>query len=571
MKNLSIRAKLLGAILAVAAANGLFAVFFFPAQQRRSVEASFAREVEALASTVALGIGIGMETGDLTGVQKSMEFARSNPAVRFVYLMSDGEKMASFPEDIRLDNELMNADTLEIGEAEIESDALDGVVYIGASTGDLEAALSKARTVALGVAALLLAFGGVLAFALAGFIVGPIRNAVEQINALAEGRLDSWPENDSEDEVGQMSRALNRAILGIRGALEATEVDWDEITEQRHREIEMRKAEAARIEREREETRAIQETVDRILASVRVASQGNLTEQVEVSGDGAVDQVGRGLNSLLGDLRESIARVAGNVSTLTATAGDLTSVTSRIGDEASSTWSRAREASQAAELVSGNINSAAAATEELTASVSEIAQNAAHAADVARSAVETARATNRSVEALGTSSVEIGSVVEVIATIADKTNLLALNATIEAARAGDAGKGFAVVAHEVKELASQSAIAAQEIGDKINAIQADSESAVHALREITEVISDIDSIQGSIAAAVEEQTATTQEIGRTLDEVAGATEQITATIQTVADAAQSTSDGVSSAQSSVAQLDDMSTGLHALVGQFQYE
>ena len=48
--------------------------------------------------------------------------------------------------------------------------------------------------------------------------------------------------------------------------------------------------------------------------------------------------------------------------------------------------------------------------------------------------------------------------------ITSQINILALNATIEAARAGDAGRGFAVVATEVKNLASQAAVASRELG-----------------------------------------------------------------------------------------------------------
>ncbi len=83
-----------------------------------------------------------------------------------------------------------------------------------------------------------------------------------------------------------------------------------------------------------------------------------------------------------------------------------------------------------------------------------------------------AERTGAVIRELSQAAARIGDFIGLISNIASQTNLLALNATIEAARAGDAGKGFSVVASEVKELASQTAKATDEIESQISAIQA---------------------------------------------------------------------------------------------------
>ncbi|MEM8923603.1 MAG: methyl-accepting chemotaxis protein [Actinomycetota bacterium] len=280
-------------------------------------------------------------------------------------------------------------------------------------------------------------------------------------------------------------------------------------------------------------------------------------------------ELGEALTTMSGSLKSMVHQLKDSAETLTGAATNLESVSGAMETNADHTSHEAENAALSGETVSANVTAVAAAVEEMNATIREVAANASSASSVAQQAVNLSQATSEKVGKLGESSQKIGQVIGVIVSIAEQTNLLALNATIEAARAGEAGKGFAVVASEVKELANQTATAAEEITASIEAIQLETGEAVDANVKITETIGDISEISTSIAAAVEQQSATTAEIGKSVEDAAAGTRSIAETIGSVATATQMTKQSSTEARANAEEMASLAGDLNQLVSQYR--
>ncbi|WP_374381621.1 PAS domain S-box protein [Dongia sp.] len=194
----------------------------------------------------------------------------------------------------------------------------------------------------------------------------------------------------------------------------------------------------------------------------------------------------------------------------------------QVALSAQSMKSTAKSLSTSAAQTSEQSSIASAASEELSASVQEIARQLDDANQIISGAVEVAKDSEGMVGGLVGAADRIGAVSHLITEIAGQTNLLALNATIEAARAGNAGKGFAVVASEVKNLATQTGKATEEITDQVTGIQGSSQKTAMSIREIADVIANVSRISASIASAVSQQSAATREVSSNIVGVAKA-------------------------------------------------
>ncbi len=231
------------------------------------------------------------------------------------------------------------------------------------------------------------------------------------------------------------------------------------------------------------------------------------------------------------------AHVKAVVDGVSSSANEMQATAQQMSETAEETSRQSANVASASDQATANVQTVAATAEELSASITEIGRQVMQSAKVAESAVAEAETTNGTVQGLAAAASRIGDVVSLITDIAGQTNLLALNATIEAARAGEAGKGFAVVAQEVKNLASQTAKATEEISQQITAVQEETNGAVGAIEKIRSIIGEVNDIATTISSAVEEQGVSTQEIARNVQQAARGTQDVNSNIEIVSKAA----------------------------------
>ncbi len=265
------------------------------------------------------------------------------------------------------------------------------------------------------------------------------------------------------------------------------------------------------------------------------------------------------------------AKVGGVIENVTAASQQMQSSAQMMSETAERSSRQSTVVASASEKATANVNAVSAATEELSASIGEISRQVTQSSAIAQRAVNEAEQTNETINGLAQAANRIGEVISLISDIASQTNLLALNATIEAARAGEAGKGFAVVASEVKNLATQTARATEEITAQIAGMQGATGEAVSAIGNIGRTISEINEVVGSIASAVEEQGAATGEIASNVQLAAAGTAEVNTTIADVSQAANATGETAMQVLEAASGLSEQANTLRQEVDDFLKE
>jgi methyl-accepting chemotaxis protein len=272
-------------------------------------------------------------------------------------------------------------------------------------------------------------------------------------------------------------------------------------------------------------------------SDLRPVSTGHMPRDIQVLAD-AMRQMGDRLRTIVGNVIGESDRIAGSATDLSAISEQLAASSSEVSTAMVDISHGAEE--QRVELITigtglDRLRLATTETAEAAEQVARLGEEIRTVADRHRGSVaaastvlldvrEVVQTTSHQVSELAKQVAAIDDFVDLIRRISSQTNLLALNAAIEAARAGEHGRGFAVVAEEVRQLADESARAAEDVTLTTNAIRDQVEDVTATMAAGTAKVRGIEDVAGGAA--------------RGLAEIAAAVEQVEVAATTVARAAQ---------------------------------
>lgn len=250
---------------------------------------------------------------------------------------------------------------------------------------------------------------------------------------------------------------------------------------------------------------------DSVLVVQKMAS-GNLSVNINEKNLNRKDEVGKlsastkslqeSLHNMIGSISENTSRLDSSSKDMSNVAGQASDAMSSISENLKSVLSSAKNQAEVTGSVTENVNNinhmlgntgdevdglSDAATDmlksgsEVANSLKDLYTSNEGVLDAIDKIREQTSETDISVE-------KIKEAVNLIASIAEETNLLSLNASIEAARAGESGKGFAVVAVEISKLADQSNAASADIEKMIMNLGENSEKTISTMETVQDAI-----------------------------------------------------------------------------------
>ncbi|MHA6178701.1 methyl-accepting chemotaxis protein [Pseudomonas mohnii] len=327
----------------------------------------------------------------------------------------------------------------------------------------------------------------------------------------------------------------------------------------------------------------------------KLAPLGDLVRQAEALGAGDLSvRLSVSSNDEIGQLARAFNQMSQALSTMVE---HIRNASKEVNSRAQALSGLSGGAYEGMEQQSGEISSMAGAVEEFSATSLNIADNMgntqrlaqenAQQTQIGRTSMDEAsssleqiagalNSTATVINTLGQRSQEIGGIVGVITSIAEQTNLLALNAAIEAARAGEQGRGFAVVADEVRNLASRTRQATDEISEMIQSIQQETGNAISTMEQGNVLMQEGLSRNANVASALARIDEQSRSAGQQFAAITTATQEQSSTatllssnLQSIALANSEQREVVSNLAVTAKELEKLAADLRSEVDRFR--
>ncbi|RMP60618.1 hypothetical protein ALQ18_04664 [Pseudomonas marginalis pv. marginalis] len=268
-----------------------------------------------------------------------------------------------------------------------------------------------------------------------------------------------------------------------------------------------------------------------------------------------VNSRARALSGLSGGAYDGMEQQSGEITSMAGAVEEFSATSLNIADNMGNTERLAQENAQQTRIGRTSMQEASSSLEHIAAALNSTA------------AV---------INTLGQRSQEIGGIVGVITSIAEQTNLLALNAAIEAARAGEQGRGFAVVADEVRNLASRTRQATDEISVMIQSIQQETGNAISTMEQGKVLMQEGLSRNADVASALARIDEQSRSAGQQFAAITTATQEQSSTanvlssnLQSIALANSEQREVVSNLAITAKELETLAAGLRQEVDRFR--
>ncbi len=463
---------------------------------------------------------------------------------------------------------------------------------------------------------------------LANFLLGkwlsiPLKRVLDTVNLRASGDSSARINVTTQDEIGRLGAAFNTMADNVDGASQ-------------HQQMQA--------QREHEAAEALKEKVNILLDVVNRAAEGDLSGVVTFKGEDAIGSLGSGLQSMVqnlsqlmeerrlamedleekvgvmqmvvqraaaGDLTgeinisgdDAVGRMAKGIQTMISSLNGLVSQVQQSGIQvtsssteiaASAKQQEATVAEQAATVneIVATATEISATGKELVNTMDEVAGVASSTAEAAasghtglvsmeetmHSVVDASNAIATKLEVLSEKAGNINSVVTTITKVADQTNLLSLNAAIEAEKAGEYGVGFAVVATEIRRLADQTAVATLDIEQMVQEMQSAVSGGVMSVekfsKEVKSSVDDVRQVGAQLAQIIDQvQTLTPrfEIVHEGMHMQSEGAEQIKQAMIQLSESAQQTVESLRQSNSAIDRLNDAAHGLQGGVSQFKID